>query len=49
MKGFCFNKKLFFFLLLIQFEVMAAGPMYHGISTFGSAEAQMVERFTSYN
>ena len=41
MKVFCFNKKLFFFLLLIQFEVMAGIPMYDEIPTFSSVEAKM--------
>ncbi len=43
MKVFCFNKKLFFFLLLIQSETMAREkiPMYHGTSTFGEVEAKM--------
>ena len=49
MKVFCFNKKLFFFLLLIQFEVMAGIPMYHGTSTFGEIEAKRAREQMSTN
>ena len=49
MKVFCFNKKLFFFLSLIQIEVMAGVPMYHGIPTFSEIEAKMAREKMSTN